>query len=475
MLQIIGLFYHPKNIISMSVNTVSFNYTIQNGQFKGTQKTFTVQMSAADVEKWRVALDTTVAGTSLAGSFISFFLYMRSVRGANAVFAEIGQRLQALEPQLPDPGGALAAGEIEMDAEYNIAAMAPVVPEAEAAVVAEGALDAAAAASIAPGIGWIIAGTILLVGSVVAAGLAVYDITNGGETPLVSVVFINGVPNSNFKFTAASWSPGMNLIGGDTLATMLDNKAISTMVNAGSLQYTWQTAGSAPSGQSTIQFQFDSGASCTTDLTWRINPDTGEHDCTLTPKAGENLLTALCYKQPVQHGGKTHYVLLYVIIPSETGAARASFTIDPAAPLIFDSLWSAQSCAYLFGLYNFNPGSEYMQGRASFVVGERNYILRELALPICLDKGQNQVLIQVCADNNGTPGSVLETFNLQNIQGENQYDPIIIKSVAKPRLNAGSKYWITADMVDKTASGLWSGTAYYPGYMRFRVGGDPVS
>lgn len=465
----------------MATDTVSFNYTIQNGKFAGTRKTLMIQMSAPGIDQLQIGLQGTIAGTSLLGNFISLYLYIRSVRGSSEAFDEIAQRLTTLEPALPNPGQALLVDEVEMEAVgVNVAPLATVVPEAEASIIAGGALDAAAASSIVPGVGWVMGAGILAIGTIIAGGLMIYDIVNSGETPLVSVIFINGIPNSNFQFTSADWTPGMDLIAGDTKETMLQNKAITTMTEAGSLQYTWQTAGNEPSGTSTIEFNFNSGASCEADLIWSINPNTGSHECKLTLKSGDDLLTALCYKQPVQHGGKTHYVLLYLILPSSTGASRASFTIDPNAPMVYDNMWPTETGSLIVG----TTSETYYQRIAPFTVGNKSYTLRDIAMSIWWEEGKKEAVINICSDDGGKPGASLETFILKNFSQQSYpYIPVMIKSVVKPLLNASTKYWLTADMTDKASVSFWSKTEYrrdpWGGNgknttLRFAVGGDPV-
>ena len=470
----------------MSIDSVSFNYTIQNGQFLGVQKTFTIRISDPSVARWHAALIATMGGTNLLGNFIALYLYARSMKGSGAAFSEIGQRLSALETPLPNPAQALVEGEVEMSGERTVelTGLEEVTVEAEAAVIADGALDAAAAASILPGIGWVVAGGILATSALIAGGLAIYDIVNSGETPLVSVVFINGIPNSKFQFIEADWSTGMKLVGGDTKESMMLNKATSTMSDAGSLQYTWQTAGNQPNGTATLKFDLDSGPSCNAELVWSINPNTGKHECTLNHKSGDDLLSALCYKQPVEKGGKTHYVLLYLILPSNNGAARATFTIKQNIPLIFDNMWASDTGLFKFGLYfdNSNPDSTYHLVKGGFIIGNKSYILRDITLPIFFHSGVNHAIITLCVDDGGKPGSIIETFNATDLPpAEANVPPVILTSVSRPQLNAGSKYWIVADMADKKSSGFWSASNFVPNpldsmrpAMRFAVGGNPV-
>ncbi len=471
----------------MGTHAVTFHYTIQNGAFKGQQKSLTIPMTIAGMASWQIALHAMVTAGNATGAFISLYLYMRTVRGTGPAFREIGQRLAALTPPLPNLGQNLQQGENEMQliAENGIAPEIEVVGDVEVAMVAEGALDAAAAATIVPGIGWAIGAGILALGTIVAGGLTIYEIANSGETPLASVVFINGIPNSKFQFTAANWTPGMHLVGGDTKTSMLQNIATSTMAEAGSLQYTWQTAGTTPSGTATIKFDFDSGSTTQANLTWSINPNTGTHHCSLVDVPGQpDLLSAACYKQPVQSGGKTHYVMLYVILPSAQGAKRASFTINPTKPLVYTNRYLKTAGAAVFGKYDpSNPDSVFYTLKELFTVGNKSYNLRDLTLPIFFKSGTNMAVISICPDNNGQPSATpIETFNTQLPLFEAGSPIVDLNSVTKPTLIANTKYWITVTMQDHNSNGVWAITEFMSSQsgsntscFSYSVGGDPIA
>ena len=157
-----------------------------------------------------------------------------------------------------------------------------------------------------------------------------------------------------------------------------------------------------------------------------------------------------------------------------------SFTRTPDKPLVFDNTWATITNGSQFGLYRWNPNaSQYFISRASFVVGDRSYTLRELELPLKFSMGpKNEAIIEVCVDNNGAPGDPIETLLVPNMENK----LMVIPSVKKPRLESGHTYWITVKTSDQESSGLWYTSVYLPGSKEmpnasyiFSVGGDPVA
>lgn len=468
----------------MTTQPLKFVYEIQNGKFKGHQQTATIQVNGADAQTWQNAIQGVTSGAGAVGSLISLILYFHSVRGSRAVFQDIASRLDHLDQPIPNPA---AGGDVEMteiaeafeaSSVQVVERMAPAVEQAGAEAIEIGALDAAAAASIVPGVGWAIAGIFGLVSAVAAGALTVYNIVNSGQTPLVSIIFINCVPNSKVKFTNPQFN-NMTLVGGDTNESMAADAAVTTMTTAGALAYTWQTAGN-PNGTATVTCDLDTGAKEIANLTWSVDLSTGKSTCNLAPDAGQdNLLTYACVDKSVSQNG-TQYVTLYLILPTGKGAERASFTRTPDKPLVFDNTWATITNGSLFGLYVWNPNtSQYFISRASFVVGDRSYTLRELELPLKFGIGpKNEAIIEVCVDNNGAPGDPIETLVVPNMNNT----IMVIPSVKKPRLESGHTYWITVRTSDQQSSGLWYTSVYLPGSKEmpsgsyiFAVGGDPVA
>jgi hypothetical protein len=62
----------------------------------------------------------------------------------------------------------------------------------------------------------------------------------------------------------------------------------------------------------------------------------------------------------------------------------------------------------------------------------------------------------VAEDNYGFPGEKLEQFATVEVHpGTESQKPIVLKSVVKPRLRAGKKYWFGVEPVDTATACVW--------------------
>lgn len=477
----------------MAVQPLKLPYTIQNGKFKGQTKIATIQISDGGTPKWRIGLDSAFDGADVLGHSILAITLIKRAIAAKKAQAILQAKNVALNPSLPAVGtGSLEEGEEEIEvavgengpaeaASETSSLLDTTVQEAARELVADDILAAEAAAAIAPGSGLVVAAGLLALGGIIAGGLTVYDIIESSPDPLVSVVFINGIPNSQFGFTSVNTTSGMKMVGPDTDQSMLAEKAKSTLTDAGALQYTWQAPGAAPGGNASIEFSFDSGTKATASLVWSFYPKNDQHACELNPITGGNLLKAMCWKQSVKKNEKNHLVLLYLILPSHEGAEKVSLTTDPAKPLIQDTLWAKGDIVFTFGIDNRGTHPTRYAPAAVFNTGDQAYHLRDITLPLGHRTGSKGATVSVSTSKNNKPDQVLETIQVL----EFETGKTVVQSVAKPLLNANTDYFITVSAPDGAdfALGAWSGSNFLQNplvpdaknYFLFAVGGDPVA
>jgi hypothetical protein len=123
------------------------------------------------------------------------------------------------------------------------------------------------------------------------------------------------------------------------------------------------------------------------------------------------------------------------------------------AGIIYSDLsGTASPGAYVVGEYS--PGNSYVIG-AAFTPGGQTYVLTQIQALLSFSSGTNDMIVGLYSDSGGIPGATpLESWNLNGVLGSS---PTIetLTSVAKPALDAGHQYWITAAMADPTSTGLW--------------------
>ena len=76
--------------------------------------------------------------------------------------------------------------------------------------------------------------------------------------------------------------------------------------------------------------------------------------------------------------------------------------------------------------------------------------------------GQNSVDVDLCADDSGMPGSVLESFTFTNLPSFGQQssgDLLEGDSVLHPELFAGTQYWVTVQPEDVDSWDGWNGSS----------------
>jgi len=101
------------------------------------------------------------------------------------------------------------------------------------------------------------------------------------------------------------------------------------------------------------------------------------------------------------------------------------------------------------------------------------YTLTRIALPLCVVAPPGAMTLELAADENGAPGTPIETFQIDVTAAK----PTIytIASVKHPRLERDTQYWITAHAASP-AQIWWANPAvgaYWTGYvMAFRERGE---
>lgn len=470
-------------------------YVISNGQFAGEHQVATIKINGPGDDDAKLALEGIVAGLNATASGMALFLYMKALRGARQIYRNADDGLAGANPPRPPADQPLSEGESDGE-NFDVGNMETISEEAgdiaSTAVeeeVGAGVLTEATAAGFSAGVAWCIIGGIFGVGALVAAGLLIWEIYERLKSkPLVSVIFVNGIPNSSFRFTDANWDPGMSLVGPDTIDSMLADKAISTMQQAGALQYTWEAAESGTHhGNGKIAFKLDNGPTTNANFTWVFNPETTLAECTLTASSGGELISAYCSKQHSPHVGQDHVALIYLIAPTAAGARKASFTIDPSNPVVYTSLWGAMSSYALFGLYSDKPKPRRFVLTAPFEVGDVDFALTNLQLLLRHNSGTNAAMIALCEDSGeDKAGQVIHQWDPLILPTDGQFHLMTLQAPTGIKLKANTGYWIAADTADPNSSAHWAVTMTVPSIdprfkkmtqptFLFAVHGNPIS
>src|SRR5262249_46261591 len=126
--------------------------------------------------------------------------------------------------------------------------------------------------------------------------------------------------------------------------------------------------------------------------------------------------------------------------------------------IVFDSLGSAKTYDRLVSWSVYDSGKpgkrDGYRGQAEWFLANINGRLKtiEVATRSVRPNG-GQLNVSIAEDANGIPGKVLEHFSvLPSAVGNGSI--LALKSMAKPKLQAGQKYWLCAEPAD--ASSQWS-------------------
>ncbi len=116
--------------------------------------------------------------------------------------------------------------------------------------------------------------------------------------------------------------------------------------------------------------------------------------------------------------------------------------------------------------YNTNNGllvdGPASTGVANIVANEfrasQSEFVTSIDLGVSLQKGTNSLTVSLMTDNDGVPGSVLESYDFVNQMGEfgSQNGPLIATSLLNPSLVAGTNYWLVVAPGDSGTSAAWN-------------------
>jgi hypothetical protein len=88
-------------------------------------------------------------------------------------------------------------------------------------------------------------------------------------------------------------------------------------------------------------------------------------------------------------------------------------------------------------------------GVSGFVYGATRFIpsatarLTEIAVPLAYGGiGPNQAEVFLMSDTAGLPGTIIESFAIQNLPFGDSAGLTMIQSVSRPLLNSGQQYWV---------------------------------
>ena len=487
----------------MTSQSLKIPYTIENGQFKGTKQVALIQVPGKSVEDWKIGLDWTVVGLGDLSVLAYLWYYVKLARAQGVAFDALSESLNALRLTLnaAQVDQTMAAGEVESGiAQANAffdetgsmtelgASIEAAIAEAEAAVA--GAEEAAA---LVPAGGWVLAAG-LACGA--ALGATIYTILETVEASshdtLASIVFVNGVPNSTMTFSSPKWNPAeMSLVAPDTQASMVADKARTTMVDIGAFAYTWALGGAGPyQGVLNVNVAFDQADTVVAPLSFQVSAINSV--CNLTPIPAGQDIQAICADQTfTAKSGQKHHFMVYLVLPSAGAVPRISPTRSPDQPLVFNNQWALTTARQVLGRYS--EGAVYGLA-ASFVVGGVDFLLDQISLPLRPPLRSSQAgvaTVELRSDDGGAPGALVESFGTSEFN--NSEDTVLVSHIG-PRLAAGQRYWVCVAMNDPSTAGLWdlsatvsglgasalNGNAYSPAAMndnfyKFTVAATPAS
>ncbi|MBZ5634917.1 MAG: hypothetical protein LAO55_17485 [Acidobacteriia bacterium] len=104
-----------------------------------------------------------------------------------------------------------------------------------------------------------------------------------------------------------------------------------------------------------------------------------------------------------------------------------------------------------------DPLESLSAGDAFTVLSGTDFTLDSIELAAGIISGDNRLSISLNSDKNGMPGSILESFELDNQMGRfgKDHPPLVAESVFHPVLMAGVTYWVLATTTDPLAEAGW--------------------
>ncbi|HYW41636.1 MAG TPA: SBBP repeat-containing protein [Bryobacteraceae bacterium] len=118
-------------------------------------------------------------------------------------------------------------------------------------------------------------------------------------------------------------------------------------------------------------------------------------------------------------------------------------------------------------------GNSYVDA-AAFTTGAQSYTMNQIQALLSFSSGTNDMTIQLCNDSGGIPGSVIESWDLNNVLGTSAA-VVTMNSATHPILSAGKQYWITAGMVNSASTGVWYFNSSRQGLATTSVNGGSFS
>lgn len=94
-----------------------------------------------------------------------------------------------------------------------------------------------------------------------------------------------------------------------------------------------------------------------------------------------------------------------------------------------------------------------------FVTSFGSYNLTEIDIALAFFTTDSVLNVNLCADNAGVPGSILETFGVINVGGDlSSGSEYVLNSVTHPLLTMGGTYYVTITPGTPGSSGGWNFT-----------------
>ncbi len=111
-----------------------------------------------------------------------------------------------------------------------------------------------------------------------------------------------------------------------------------------------------------------------------------------------------------------------------------------------------------------NPGNTILGGSNYQSIGQtfspsQTANLSDIDAPFGYVSGTNIVILNLTTDNNGNPGTLLESWTLQSLPAlSTNYSSQTMVSTINPLLTAGNTYWLIASPYDSSTWAVWNPT-----------------
>ena len=120
----------------------------------------------------------------------------------------------------------------------------------------------------------------------------------------------------------------------------------------------------------------------------------------------------------------------------------------------------AYTVDYGYAVTNLGPtwGYIYVETGTSFIPIGSNYSLDRIELAIAIWSGSNELDVLLMTDDNGKPGTIIETFHFSEAMGPYGFpNPLLgANSVLHPLLNVDTKYWLVCSATVPGTDLLWN-------------------